>query len=91
MQQVVKAFQLGNSTVITLPKELGIVPGQRLEVKKMRGNIVLKAKKLREEEVRKLVDSLAGGLNLKKHLTPEEINKVLDEEYEDHKIVLPRR
>lgn len=66
----VTAFQLGSSTVITLPKELGIRPGQKMGVKKEKRRIVLREKKMTKEEVEKLVESLAGGLELKEDLTP---------------------
>jgi len=89
MLQTVQAFQLGSSTVITLPKKLGILPGQKLKIRKSKDKIILKAqKKMTAEEIAKLVKSLSGGLNLKKDLTPEEINKELDRRYED---MLPGR
>lgn len=84
MKDEVTAFQLGSSTVITLPKELGIRPGSKLKIKKEKEKIVLKKEKTtREEEIRKLVRSLAGGLRLKPDLTPEEINEELDRRYEE--------
>lgn len=85
----VQTFQLGSSTVVTLPKKLGIRPGQRLKLRKSKDMIILKAqKKMTDEEIHKLVKSLSGGLNLKKDLTPEEINRELDRRYED---MLPGR
>lgn len=45
MTQVVQAFQLGSSTVVTLPKKLGIKPGQKLEVKKSKNGLTLKLNK----------------------------------------------
>ena len=92
MKDEVTAFQLGSSTVITLPKELGIRPGQKMKVKKKKGEIVLKRKKEnREEEIRKFVRSLAVGLRLKVDLTPEEIKKELDRRYEErYEKMLPR-
>lgn len=42
MNQVVSVFQLGSSTVVTLPKNLGIKPGQKLEVKKTKNGLHLK-------------------------------------------------
>ncbi|MBI3290436.1 AbrB/MazE/SpoVT family DNA-binding domain-containing protein [Candidatus Microgenomates bacterium] len=89
MIQTVTAFQLGTSTVVTLPKKLGIKPGQSLKIRKSRGEIVIKPKKkMTKEEIYKFVKSLSGGLNLKYHPTPDEINKALDEQYEE---MLPRR
>lgn len=42
MADFVSAFQLGTSTVVTLPKKLGIKPGQKLEIKKSRNGAILK-------------------------------------------------
>jgi antitoxin component of MazEF toxin-antitoxin module len=42
MTQIVQTFRLGTSTVVTLPKKLGIKPGQTLEVKKTKAGISLK-------------------------------------------------
>lgn len=84
MKDEVTAFQLGSSTVITLPKELGIKPGQKMKVKKDKGKIILKQKKeTREEEIRKFVRSLAVGLRLKPDLTSKEIKEELDRRYEE--------
>ncbi|MBI4036208.1 AbrB/MazE/SpoVT family DNA-binding domain-containing protein [Candidatus Daviesbacteria bacterium] len=80
----VTAFQLGSSIVVTLPKELGIKPGQKMKIEAKQGNIILKRKKKnREEEIRKFVRSLAVGLRLKSNLTPEEIKEELDRRYEE--------
>lgn len=83
MKDEVTAFQLGSSTVITLPKELGIRPGQKLKIRKEKRGVLLKNRKMSESEVRKLLDSLKVDLHLKKGLTPEEINQELDRRYED--------
>lgn len=83
MDMIVQTFQLGSSTVVTLPKKLGIQSGQRLKIKKTGQNIVLKKEKMNSEDIHKLVDRLSGGLNLKYHPTPEEINKALDKRYEE--------
>lgn len=45
MSDFVSAFQLGSSTVITLPKRLGIKPGQKLEIKKSKKGVILKLEK----------------------------------------------
>lgn len=45
MTQIVHAFQLGSSTVVTLPKKLGIKPGQKLEIKKSKNGLTLKLDK----------------------------------------------
>lgn len=82
MISTVQTFQLGVSTVVTLPKELGIRPGQKLKIKKQGKRVVLEEKELSNKEVQKLVQKLSGKLKLKYHPTPEEFNKILDEEYE---------
>jgi len=45
MSNIVSVFQLGSSTVITLPKKLGFKPGQKLEVKKSKNGAFLKLEK----------------------------------------------
>ena len=45
MNQVVSVFQLGSSTVVTLPKNLGIKPGTKLEIKKSKNGATLKLEK----------------------------------------------
>ncbi len=45
MTQIVHTFQLGSSTVVTLPKKLGIKPGQKLEIKKSKNGATLKLEK----------------------------------------------
>ncbi len=45
MADFVSAFQLGSSTVITLPKKLGIKPGQKLEIKSIQNGNGLKLEK----------------------------------------------
>lgn len=88
MINTVSAFQLGSSTVITLPKNLGIKPGEKFQIEKSGKNITLKHKKMTEDEVHELVESLSGGLDLTYHPTPEELNEALDERYEE---MLPGR
>lgn len=79
MSQTIQAFQLGTSTVITLPKKLGIKPGQKLEITKDKQKIVLKINASKKSDV---VDQLAGKLKLDAHLSPEALNKLFDESYE---------
>lgn len=83
MTDEVTAFQLGSSTVITLPKQLGIRPGQKLQIKRTKRQVVLKEKKITEEDVRKLLNSLKVDLHLKPDVTPEELNAELDRRYEE--------
>lgn len=83
MKDEVTAFQLGSSVVITLPKGLGIKPGQKLKIKKEKRGVLLRAQKMKESGVRKLLDSLRVNLHLKEGLTPEEMNQELDRRYEE--------
>lgn len=81
MIYTVQTFQLGSSTVVTLPKGLGVQPGRKMSVTKKGKQLILKEEKLNEKEVEKLVKKLSGALELDYHPTPEELNKALDEEY----------
>ena len=45
MNGTVSVFQLGSSTVVTLPKKLGFKPGTKLEYKKTRQGLTLKLDK----------------------------------------------
>lgn len=45
MKDEVTAFQLGSSTVVTIPKSMGIKPGTRLQYKKTRDGLTLKLNK----------------------------------------------
>jgi len=91
MNQIIQTFTLGKSVVATMPKFLGIKTGTKLQVQKLKDSIVFRPQKTREENIAK-VRKLAGGMNFKKvfgrSLTPEEINKIIDEQYES---VLPGR
>lgn len=63
MSQIVQTFQLGTSTVVTLPKKLGIKPGQKLEVKKTKAGVSLKINKSEGllEALEKARGAWAGG------------------------------
>lgn len=49
-------------------------------------NKLLSPKK-QKEEYEKLIEKLAGGIKLKSYPTPEELNRIIDQEYEE---MLPR-
>ena len=83
MAQTVQAFQLGSSTVVTVPKSMGIKPGQKLKVEKSGQKLIYKPQKMAKDEIDKLVRKLAGVARLKEALTPEEINEELDRRYEE--------
>lgn len=81
MTYTVQTFQLGFSTVVTLPKGVGIKPGQKLQIEKEGKKIILKEKKLSEEEVKKLVKGLSGHLKLDRHLNADELDRLYEESY----------
>ncbi|MEK7517594.1 MAG: AbrB/MazE/SpoVT family DNA-binding domain-containing protein [Patescibacteria group bacterium] len=91
MKQIIQTFTLGRSVVATIPKDFGIKPGTKLQVQKLKDSIVFRPTKTKEDNLAK-VKKLAGGMNFKKvfghKLTPEELNKIIDEQYKN---VLPRR
>ena len=88
MNQTVQTFQLGSSTVVTLPKYLGIKPGQKLTIKKSKRGVLLQDKQLTGEEVEKLINKLSGTMKLKPGLTTRELKSELIRRYDD---MLPGR
>ena len=84
----VTAFQLGSSVVVTIPKRMGIRPGQKLDVEKSGKKLTFKEDNMTKKDIEKMVRKLSGGARLKPGLTPEEINEELDRRYED---MLPGR
>lgn len=58
MSQTVQAFQLGTSTVVTLPKKLGIKPGQKLEIKKTKNGLNFRLDK--KESFLEILDKTRG-------------------------------
>ena len=91
MRQIIHTFTLGRSVVATIPKDFGIKPGTKLQVQKLKDSIVFRPTKPKENNLAK-VRKLSGGMNFKKvfgrSLTPEDLNKLFDEQYKN---VLPRR
>lgn len=94
--QTVTTFKLGNSTVVTLPKSLGVKPGVKVRIRKLTKKIILEPEK---EDVAKkiaLVEKLSGGIKLSqaykrktgRDLTPEELNRIIESSYEN---LLPGR
>lgn len=59
MSQIVQTFQLGTSTVVTLPKKLGIKPGQKLEIKKTRNGLNFRLDK--KESFLEILDKTRGA------------------------------
>ena len=81
MTNTVQTFQLGSSTVVTLPKNMGVRPGQKLQITKEGKKIIMKEEKLSEVEVEKLVKKLSGHLKLNRHLNAEELDRLYEESY----------
>lgn len=67
MSDIVSAFQLGTSTVVTLPKKLGIKPGTKLEIKKTKNGASLKLEKKETllEVLERARGAWAGGTDWK--------------------------
>ena len=90
MTQVIQTFTLGRSVVATMPKSLGIKSGTKFHVQRLRDSIVFRPAKAKN--ISAIIDKIKGGLNLKKTfgkpLSPEDINKIIDDQYKN---VLPRR
>ena len=94
--QIVNTFRLGRSTVVTLPKKSGITPGTALKVIiSKKGEVILRTNKQassRDSKIKKdikKIEKLAGGLKFGKGVTPEIINKWIEESYDDDKSLLP--
>lgn len=74
------AFQLGTSTVVTLPKGLGITPGTMIDFTPSKSVIHLKPKKQKlsdEQIIRKLAGGFRGG---KIDLTPQQMKELYDKD-----------
>ncbi len=71
MTNEVTAFQLGTSTVITIPKIMGIKPGQKFEVKRLKNGALLKLARKR------------GLLEIMESATKD--NFWTDEDFKDYK------
>lgn len=83
MNLLLQPFTLGTSTVITLPKKLGITPHQKVRATKKGLTVILKpvsSKKDQKMRDVQLVEKLSGGLNFSSQLTPSEMNKIYDQE-----------
>ena len=91
--QTVTTFKLGNSTVVTLPKSLGIDPGTKMKTRKLHKKIIMEPEKENTAKKIALVRKLAGGIripaSLQKELTPEKLNKRYEKEV--YGKLLPRR
>lgn len=81
----VTTFSLGTSTVLTLPKKLGIPAGVRAEMKKRRSSLLIdfvdipKGDRQLERDLT-LIRKLSGGVPVTSRLTPDDMNRVYDED-----------
>jgi hypothetical protein len=78
-------FTLGTSTVLTLPKGLGIKAGVRTKIKKVKSglNIQLKTLPAKDKTIARdiaLIKKLAGGIKFSSNLTPKQMNDIYDKE-----------
>jgi hypothetical protein len=78
-------FTLGTSTVLTLPKGLGIKSGVRAKIKKVGSglNIQLKTLPANDKNLTRdiaLIKKLSGSNKSKFILTPDEMNNIYDKE-----------
>lgn len=55
----VTAFQLGSSTVVTIPKGMGIKPGQKLTIKKSKNGTTLRLEK--KKSLLKILEETRGA------------------------------
>lgn len=83
----VTTFSLGTSTVLTLPKKLGIPAGVRAEMKKRRSSLLVDfvdvPKENRQLELERdltLIRKLSGGVPVTSRLTPDDMNRVYDDD-----------
>lgn len=81
----VTTFSLGTSTVLTIPKKLGIPAGVRAEMKKRRSSLLVdfvdvpKGNRLLERDLT-LIRKLSGGVPVTSRLTPDDMNRVYDDD-----------
>lgn len=78
-------FTLGTSTVLTLPKRLGIKAGVKTKIRKVKAglNIQLKTSPEKDKALARdiaLIKKLAGGIKFSSNLTPKQMNDIYDKE-----------
>lgn len=78
-------FTLGTSTVLTLPKGLGIKAGVKTKIKKVKSglNIQLDTSTKNGEIIARdiaLIKKLSGGNKFSSNLTPKQMNDIYDKE-----------
>lgn len=81
----VTTFSLGTSTVLTIPKKLGIPAGVRAEMKKRRSSLLIDFVDIPEgdrqlERDLTLIRKLSGGVPVTSRLAPDDMNRVYDED-----------
>jgi len=78
-------FTLGTSTVLTLPKGLGIKSGVKTKIKRVKSGLNIQLKTSPEKDGGLAVDlalikKLAGGIKFSSNFTPKQINDIYDKE-----------
>lgn len=78
-------FTLGTSTVLTLPKGLGIKAGVKTKIKRVKSglNIQLQTLPEKDEDLTldlALIKKLAGGIKFSSNFTPKQMNDIYDKE-----------
>ncbi len=78
-------FTLGTSTVLTLPKGLGIKAGVKTKIRKIKSGLSIQLKTSPKKDVElahdlALIKKLAGGIKFSSNLTPEQMNDIYDKE-----------
>lgn len=78
-------FSLGTSTVLTLPKKLGIPAGVRAEMKKRRSSLLIdfvdvpKGNRQLERDLT-LIRKLSGGVPVTSRFAPDDMNRAYDDD-----------
>lgn len=78
-------FTLGTSTVLTLPKGLGIKAGVKTKIKRVKSglNIQLQTSSEKDGDLAldlALIKKLAGGIKFSSNFTPKQMNDIYDKE-----------
>lgn len=78
-------FTLGTSTVLTLPKKLGIKAGVKTKIKRVKSGLNIQLQTLPEKDGDlapdlALIKKLAGGIKFSSNFTPKQMNDIYDKE-----------
>jgi hypothetical protein len=89
MDYIATTFNLGTSTVLTIPKKLGLSAGVKTVIKKLKSGFLVKPITSDVERNIAIIRKLAGSNKNKFTLTPDEMNRLYDKGV--YEKVLPRR